>query len=280
MMGVVGVVGVFRVVGAACLALGLLTACGTAEPGAADGSDSESSPSESSASEVAPELSGEVTVLAAASLTEVFEGLADRFEQLHPDTVVIFSFAASSELAAQVIAGAPADVLATANTSTMDLVVADELTATAPVVFAGNVLQIAVPPGNPGGVESLADLSNEELTIALCAPEVPCGAAAIELLELVGVSVEPDTLEPDVRSALTKVELGEVDVALVYRTDVQVGGDGVEGIDVPAAGQVVNEYPIAALGGAPNPDAAAAFVDLVLSATGVEALEAAGFQRP
>lgn len=279
-VSVVNVVNVVSVVGAACLALGLFTACGDAEPGAADGGDPENSPPESSASEAARELSGEVTVLAAASLTEVFEALADRFEQMHPDTEVIFSFAASSELAAQVVAGAPADVLATANTSTMDLVVADDLTATPPEIFAGNVLQIAVPPDNPGGVRSLADLANADLTVALCAPEVPCGAAAIALLELVGVSVEPDTLEPDVRSALTKVELGEVDVALVYRTDVGAAGDGVEGIDVPEAEQVVNEYPIAALDGAPNPAAAAAFVDLVLSPAGVEALEAAGFQRP
>lgn len=253
---------------AAGAALGLLAACGSTAPEASTPTDTRS------------QVRGEVTVLAAASLNEVFENLAGRFEQMHPDIEVTFSFAGSSELAAQVVAGAPADVLATASTSTMDQVVAAGLTATVPAVFAGNVLQLAVPPGNPGGVTGLADLTDADLTVALCAPEVPCGMAAAELLALAGVIVEPDTLEPDVRSALTKVELGEVDVALVYGTDVQAVGDAVTGIDVPETDRVVNAYPITALVDAPNPPAAAAFVDLVLSPAGTEALERAGFRRP
>jgi len=225
-------------------------------------------------------LTGELTVLAAVSLTDVFEDLGARLEAANPGLDVVFSFAASSELAAQVIAGAPADVLATASDATMDLVVAEDLTSSPPEVFAGNVLQLAVPPGNPGDVDAIDDLADPELTVALCAPEVPCGAAAVKLLELVGVVAQADTLEPDVRSALTKVQLGEVDVALVYRTDVLVAGDSVEDIDVPEAGQVVNSYPIAPLLDAPNPDAAQAFIALVLSAEGVAALEEAGFLRP
>lgn len=262
-----------RSVGTACALMLALAACGGTAPGAAEASAGRPGDAPS-------EVTGEVTVLAAASLTEVFEHLADRFEKSHPGTEVIFSFAGSSELAAQVVAGAPADVLATANTVTMDQVVAAELTATPPEVFAGNVLQLAVPPGNPGGVTSLADLADEDLTVALCAPEVPCGVAATELLALAGVTAEPDTLEPDVRSALTKVELDEVDVALVYRTDVQAAAGSVEGIEVPMADHVVNAYPIALLADAPNAAAASAFVDLVLSPTGVAALERAGFRRP
>ncbi len=270
---------------AACVALGLLTlgACGSAAPAAPEpgGPDTVASQDVGASSGPAPsQVTGELTVLAAASLGEVFEVLGDQFEQTYPGAEVRFSFAASSELAAQVVAGAPADVLATANTVTMDQVVAADLTLTTPEVFAGNVLQIAVPPGNPGGVASLADLSAEDLVVALCAPEVPCGAAAVELLDLAGVTVEPDTLEPDVRSALTKVELGEVDAALVYRTDVQAAGDSVEGIDVSTADEIVNEYPIAALADAPNAAAAAAFVELALSPAGVAVLAEAGFRGP
>lgn len=274
-----GRIGQLAAAGVAGAALALVAACGT-ESGAAQpgGGALDSGASESGAP--AAEVSGEVTVLAAASLTDVFEALAEEFEQTYPESELVFSFAASSELAAQVLAGAPADVLATANSSTMDLVTAAGLTAAAPESFAGNLLQIAVPPGNPGDVTNLDDLAREDLTVALCAPEVPCGAAAVELLDLAGVQVEPDTLEPDVRSALTKVELGEVDAALVYRTDVRGAGDAVEGIAIPSAGEVVNEYPIASLVGAPNPAGAAAFVELVLSTTGIGALEDAGFQAP
>lgn len=256
--------------GAVCVALGLLTACG-GTPVDATGTDTAAATTS---------ITGEVTVLAAASLSDVFEQLADQFERTYPGVEVRFSFAASSELAAQVVAGSPADVLATANLPTMEQVVAADLTMTAPEVFAGNVLQIAVPPGNPGSVTSLADLSEDDLLVALCAPEVPCGTAAVELLALAGVSVEPDTLEPDVRSALTKVELGEVDAALVYRTDVQAAGDRVDGVDVLEADQVVNEYPIAALANAPNAGAAAAFVELIVSPGGVAVLEEAGFRGP
>lgn len=265
-----------------CVALGLLTlgACGNAAPAAAPDPDGAPPGDGTSPGGTTTRITGEVTVLAAASLSTVFEELGDQFEQEYPGTEVIFSFAASSELAAQVVAGAPADVLATANIPTMDQVVAVDLTTTTPEVFAGNVLQIAVPRGNPGGVTSLVDLSAEDLVVALCAPEVPCGAAAIELLAVADVTVEPDTFEPDVRSALTKVELGEVDAALVYRTDVLAAGASVEGIEVSVADQVVNEYPIAPLATAPNPAAATAFVDLVLSPAGRAAFEKAGFRGP
>lgn len=264
-----------------------LAACGNAaSPGAGDTETSTGSASASGGSSQTPSASpppgpsGELTVLAAASLTDAFEDLGARLEAANPGLDVVFSFAASSELAAQVIAGAPADVLATASTTTMDQVVAEDLTTSPPEVFAGNVLQLAVPPGNPAGIDSITDLADPDLTIALCAPEVPCGVAAGKLLELVGVAVEADTIEPDVRSALTKVELGEVDVAMVYRTDVLAAGEAVEGIEIAEAGQVVNSYPIAPLVDAPNRDAAAAFVALVLSAEGIAALEKAGFLRP
>ena len=142
------------------------------------------------------------------------------------------------------------------------------------------MLEIAVPADNPGDVTGLDDFANADLTLAICAPEVPCGAAAAKVFEAAGITAVPDTEEEDVRAALTKVELGEVDAALVYASDVQSAGSGVEGIEFPEAEDAVNEYPICVLADAPNPEAAQAFVDLVLSDDGQEALEAAGFRAP
>ena len=227
----------------------------------------------------AGELGGTLTVFAAASLTDVFPGLGERLEADNPGLDVRFSFAGSSALAAQVTQGAPADVFASADRSQMAAVTAAGLAAE-PQLFAANVLQLAVPAGNPGGVTGLADLAREELAVALCAPQVPCGSAAADVLAGAGVAAAPDTLEEDVRAALTKVELGEVDAALVYTTDVAAAGDAVEGIAVPEAARVVNEYPIAVLADAPNPQAAAAFVALVRSVEGQRALAEAGFRIP
>ena len=225
------------------------------------------------------ELGGTLTVFAAASLTDVFTDLGKQFEADHPGLDVQFNFAGSSALATQLTQGAPADVFASANEAQM-AVVTDTGLADDPQVFAANVLQIAVPAGNPAGVTGLADLAREDLTIAVCASQVPCGAAAEDVLDAAGVTAAPDTLEEDVRAALTKVELGEVDAALVYTTDVTAAGDAVEGIDVPEAEQAVNDYPIAALADAPNPEAAAAFVELVRSEEGQQALADAGFRTP
>lgn len=231
------------------------------------------------APESTPELAGDITVLAAASLTGVFEDLAAEFEAEHPGVTVTLSFGGSSALAEQILSGAPADVFAAANEATLQSVV-DAGLATDPRIFATNTLEIAVPVGNPGGVTGLADLARPELVVALCDPAVPCGSAAEKLLAAEGVTASVDTLEEDVRAALTKVALGEVDAALVYRTDVRGAGGEVEGIEVPAAAEIVNRYPIAALAGSGASEAAAAFVDLVRSPRGRAALTAAGFGAP
>lgn len=144
-------------------------------------------------------------------------------------------------------------------------------------VFVENTLQIVVPAGNPAGVTGLADFGKQELAIALCAEQVPCGDAALQALQAAGVTPAPDTLEQDVKAVLTKVMLNEVDAGLVYRTDVMSAGSGVEGIDFPEAAQAVNEYPIVALAGAPNAEGAQAFVDYVLSDEGKAVLEKYGF---
>ena len=223
---------------------------------------------------------GEVTVLAAASLTEAFTTLGDQLEKDHPGTSVKFSFAASSELATQITSGAPADVFASASPATMDQVVQAGGADGEPLVFVRNRLQIAVPAGNPADVTGLADLAKKDLKIALCAPEVPCGDAANRAFEAAGVTAAPDTLEPDVKAVLSKVSLGEVDAALVYRTDVIAAGDTVEGIDFPEAADAINDYPIVVLADAPNAEGAQAFVDLVESPQGAAVLARAGFEQP
>ena len=223
---------------------------------------------------------GTVTVFAAASLTGVFSQLGEQLEAENEGLTVQFNFAGSSALATQLTQGAPADVFASADPAQMAAVTDAGLVEGEPEVFAGNVLQIAVPAGDPGGVTGLADLADPARTVAMCAPEVPCGAAAGRLFDTAGLTAAPDTLEEDVKAALTKVQLGEVDAALVYATDVLAAGDDVEGIEVPEAGDVVNEYPVAALAAAPNPAAARAFVDLVLSDDGQQALADAGFRAP
>jgi molybdate transport system substrate-binding protein len=225
-------------------------------------------------------LTGMLTVFAAASLTDVFTGLGDDLMDRNPSLEVRFNFAGSSALATQIVQGAPADLFASANPAQMAIVTDEGLHAAEPEVFAENVLQIAVPAGNPAGVTGLRDFARQEPALAVCAPEVPCGAAAEQVFELAGVAAVPDTLEEDVRAALTKVELGEVDAALVYASDVASAGSTVEGIEFPEAERAVNEYPICALADAPNPPAAEAFLDLVLSVTGQRALRAAGFREP
>jgi molybdate transport system substrate-binding protein len=227
-----------------------------------------------------PDLAtGTITVFAAASLTEVFGALETAFEQRHPSADVVLSFGGSGALATQIIEGAPADVFAAASGAPMDTVT-EAGDASDPTVFTTNTLEIAVAPGNPAGITGLADLANAGLTIVLCDPSVPCGAAAETLMHQAGYQPAPDSLEEDVKAVLTKIELGEADAGLVYVTDVVAAGDKVDGIEVPGAADVVNEYPIAVITGAPNPDGARAWVDFVLSEEGQAALVAAGFVAP
>ena len=259
---------------AAVLAVVALGAAGCGGGGGDDGaaaSTAETSPSGPT---------GTVTVFAAASLTDVFTDLGRRLEDEDDGLDVQFNFAGSSALATQLTQGAPADVFASANGTQMSVVTDAGLAAGDPTVFTSNVLEIAVPAGNPAGVTGLADFGREELTLAVCAPEVPCGAAAEDVFAAAGVTARPDTQEEDVRAALTKVELGEVDAALVYATDVTAAGDAVEGVPFPEAGDAVNDYPLCTLAAAPNPEGARAFVDLVLSEEGRRALADAGFRTP
>jgi molybdate transport system substrate-binding protein len=245
------------------------------------GCSSEASPAGSSvaaASSAAPAITGEIVVFAAASLTESFTRIGKDFEAAHPGARVTFNFAASSALAQQINKGAPADVFASAAPTNMTQVSAAGGISGQAVTFVRNRLEIAVPQGNPAKITGLADFGKAEHKIALCAEQVPCGAASKKVFEAAGVTAAPDTLEQDVKAVLAKVRLGEVDAALVYRTDVRSATGEVEGIEFPEAAKAVNDYPIAALAKAPNPAGAKAFVDYVLSDKGRAVLGEAGFE--
>jgi molybdate transport system substrate-binding protein len=229
--------------------------------------------------EVSRTSSGTVIVFAAASLTEAFTTLGRQFEHAHPGTTVRFSFGPSSGLAQQIGAGAPADVFASADDAAMALVRTAGY-ATRSDGFAANTLEIAVPRGNPARVNGLADLASPDVKVALCQPEVPCGALAAQVLSAAAEVVHPVTLETDVKAVLAKVSLGEVDAGIVYATDVRAAGTAVDGVPIPAAVNASTVYPIAALADAPNEVGAAAFVQYVLSPAGRSVLSTAGFGPP
>lgn len=228
----------------------------------------------STSGETEGDVTGELTVYAAASLQGAFDAIADAFVAEHPDLTVVPVYDGSSTLVTQLLAGAPADVFASADEPTMQK--ATELTED-PDLFATNTLVIAVPSGNPADVVTVDDLA--DAVTVLCAPEVPCGAASAALLDEAGVVVDPASVEQNVTAVLTKVAAGEADAGLVYATDV-VGRDDVEAIVPDEAPDVVNRYPIAVLRDAENPDAAAAFVAFVLSDAGQEILADFGFGAP
>jgi molybdate transport system substrate-binding protein len=247
----------------AALAVPMLAACGGGPPESAGSSTP----------------SNTITVAAAASLTEAFTQIGKEFEATKPGTTVIFSFGSSAMLATQIEEGAPVDVFAAANPATMKTVT-DVGAAEPPTNFVSNVLQIAAPKGNPGGIRGLKDFADKTKKIALCAPQVPCGAAAVKVFSAAKITPAPDTLEQDVKATLQKVSANEVDAALVYRTDVIAAKDTVDGLEFPEARQAVNVYPIAVLKGSMSAAAAQQFVDYVLSADGQAVLRRAGFGKP
>lgn len=220
-----------------------------------------------------------LTVYAASSLTAAFEQLAEDFEADHDGVQVRLTFGGSSDLAAQIDQGAPSDVFASADQDTMAGLVDADL-VTDPVDFAGNTLTIAVPPDNPAGVSGLADLARDEVRLVVCAPAVPCGAAAARLAEQQGVELSPVSEEQSVTDVLTKVSSAEADAGLVYVTDVAAAGDDVRGIEVPGADAVVNTYPIATVADSEQPTLAQEFVDLVRGPQGRTVLGDLGFRSP
>ncbi|HLS49486.1 MAG TPA: molybdate ABC transporter substrate-binding protein [Actinomycetaceae bacterium] len=223
--------------------------------------------------------SGEFTVFAAASLRVAFEEIADLFTEEHPNAAVRFSFAGSSDLVAQVDAGAPADVLATADEATMGNAVGAGTIAGEPTIFATNVLTLVTPAANPAGITGL-DASLEDAMLVVCAPQVPCGGATHTLVERLGITLSPVSEESSVTDVLAKVTSGQADAGLVYATDALTAGDEVEVIAVPSAEDVVVRYPVAVVADAPRPELAQAWVDLVTGEAARDVLDESGFGAP
>lgn len=240
--------------------------------------DSTDTPAAQSSSSEATERT--LTVFAAASLQKSFEEIGKTFEASHPGVTVRFSFGGSSGLVSQLSDGAPADVLATANESTMKKAVAEGLVTGEPTPFVSNTLQIVVPKDNPAGVTSLADLTKPGAKVVLCAPAVPCGAAAISVEKAAGIDIKPVSEEQAVTDVLGKVRSGEADAGLVYVTDAKGAGDEVTGLDFAEAKAAINIYPIASLKDASDAALAGEFVTAITGADGQKVLQAAGFAAP
>ncbi|GAB3280188.1 molybdate ABC transporter substrate-binding protein [Sinomonas notoginsengisoli] len=254
----------------AALLAGLLAACG--------GMTTAGGPAASSATGGAGQHS--IRVFAAASLKQTFTALGQQFQAAHPGTSVAFSFAGSSDLAAQIAQGAPADVFASADQATMDKVTGPRLSDGSAKVFATNVLTIAVRPGNPSGITGLADLAKPGLKFVACAPQVPCGSAARSAEKAAGVALKPVSEESSVTDVLGKVIAGEADAGLVYTTDVKGAAGKVDAVAFPESSAAVNRYPIAALRGSKEAALAREFADFVAGPEGRKVLGDAGFGAP
>jgi len=240
--------------GAALLCLLPLTACG--------GSDDDTT----------------LTVLAAASLTETFTELGHEFEQQHDGVTVKFAFDSSATLAQQATQGAPADVLATADQTTMDS--AKSAQAETPQVFATNVMVLATPADNPAQIQKFSDLDKSSVKFVVCVPTAPCGKIGQALLEQNNITGKPVSQEVDVKSVLAKLTEGEADAGIVYTTDAVAAGDQVTTVAIPGTDQQTTTYPIVTLKQSDHEDLAQDFVDLVTGSTGQQILQKAGFGNP
>lgn len=247
----------------ACVLIALAASCGLSSE--ADGSEDEPG--------------GSLQIFAAASLTDTLTEIGASFEAEH-SVGIDFNFAGSSDLAAQLQQGAPADVFVSADETNMDRVEAAGATSGPPRVFASNSLIIVTPPDNPADVHDLSDLAGEEVVTVLCAPQVPCGAAASAVSARAEVELTPASEENVVTDVLGKVLSGEADAGLVYRTDALAAGEDVEPVEIDRAEDVANDYSAAAVGGAADPELAAEFVDFLLSPEAQAVLSDAGFAAP
>jgi molybdate transport system substrate-binding protein len=261
------------------VALAAIAVAGCSSSSSSGPASSPASSSSSAASSSSATQTGTITVFAAASLMETFTQLGKQFEAAHPGDTVKFSFGGSSTLATQITGGAPADVFASAAPANMDTVV-NAGDASSPKDFAKNTAEIAVPPSNPAKVTSVSDLAKSSVKVALCQPKVPCGVVASQVFKNAGITVKPVTLQPDVKSVLTQVELGNVDAGMVYVTDVKAAGTKVKGVTIPSGQNASTLYPIATISSSMHQAEAEAFVAYVLSPAGEQVLTAAGFQQP
>lgn len=221
-----------------------------------------------------------LTVLAAASLSGTFAELEQAFHEQHPGVDVRLSFDSSATLAGQIVEGAPADVLATADEQTMESVVAAGATDGRPTSFASNRLVLVVPDDNPARIHSVADLGAEGVDYVVCVPSAPCGHVAVAALDEAGIDAPAVSEEADVKAVLNKVLLGEADAGLVYATDALDAGESVRTFEISSSPATTTRYFVAALRDAASPELARDWVELVLSKRGQQVLDDAGFGRP
>ena len=252
-----------------------LAACGgsasNSSTGAASGAAS------ASASSGDGKATGKVTVLAAASLQGAFEEIEKTVEKDNPGLDVTFDFQGSQDLVSSLAGGNSADVLATANNSTMKTAAEQKLVGDQ-TEFATNVLTLIVPKGNPKKITGL-DSSLDGANLVICAPEVPCGEATKKLAEAQGITLNPVSEEQKVTDVRGKVESGEADAGIVYTTDAAAAKDKADKIDIPDGG-VVNHYPIAQTASPENAAGTKVFIDAVTGKTGQEVLAKYGFGKP
>jgi molybdate transport system substrate-binding protein len=275
--------------------LGLVAACGSDNSGgtsattaapAATAAVTTTAPTTAAATTTAaptttvPALKGDITVFAAASLTDSFKEVGSAFTKANPGATATFSFDASSALVQQIIQGAPADVFASADTANMDKLTQPGLNGTPPVVFATNLLAVIVPTGNPKGITGVADLANPDLKVVICAAEVPCGKYANQIFTTAGVTVTPVSLEQNVKGVVTKVTAGEADAGIVYTSDVKAAGDKADAVAIPAGINVVAKYPIASVKTSTKTDVDAAFISFLTGPDGQAIMAKYGFGKP
>ncbi len=252
-----------------------LAACGGSASNSSTGTTTGAA--SASASGGTGKATGKVTVLAAASLQKAFEEIEKTVEKDNPGLDVTFDFQGSQDLVASLAGGDSADVLATANNSTMKTAAEQKLVGNQ-TEFATNVLTLIVPKGNPKKITGL-DSSLDGANLVICAPEVPCGEATKKLAEAQGITLNPVSEEQKVTDVRGKVESGEADAGIVYTTDAAAAKDKADKIDIPDGG-VVNHYPIAPTAKPENPAGAQVFIDAVTGKTGQEILAKHGFGKP
>ncbi len=232
--------------------------------------------------------SPELTILAAASLTDAFSDLATAFEAQNDGVTVVLNFAGSAQLAAQLREGAAADLFASANPAQVQAVVdAGRVTAGAAELFASNRLTIIVPAGNPAAIATLDDLARPGVQLLVAAPGVPVRQytdevlARLPLSRKTAITTNIVSEESNVRQVAAKIALGEADAGIVYTTDLtpDIAGQ-VQQVAIPAALNVVATYPIAPLSDAPHPAWAQRFIEFTLSPEGQAILAGWGFVGP
>src|SRR5215813_4481524 len=253
----------------AALASLVLAACSSSPSGSSQGS-----------SPAPGKPSGTLVVFAATSLTEAFDKIGAQFEKANPGVTVKFNYNGSSSLATSINQGAPADVFASAAPENMKTVTDAGDAAGTPQIFTRNTGEIMVEKGNPQHIQSVKDLADDKIKVAVCAPEVPCGAVATAIFKNAGVTVKPVSEETNVGGVVTKVTLGEVDAGIVYVTDVKANESKATGVTIPADQNAITEYPIVEVKNAPNATAAKAFISYVLGPDGQKVLASFGFMPP